>query len=168
MVQNKAIYVWWILFILPQIGIGILKDLHHLFRFYSDLPLFGLVFCRYPILTHSIYSISTVFTDKLTGPITGPISQIGGWTEGLVPTWCPHESVLAIKSGSSANFCMAYRNSYSWEHIKNQELAGVNTAIKFLHGRVLQNFQNGIFEVLDFQRRLKTRPKAPTRYYKVL
>ena len=86
MVQNKAIYVWWILFILPQIGIGILKDLHHLFRFYSDLPLFGLVFLPvsdidpfYLFYFHRIYRQVNRANNRANNRTD---SQTGGWTEG--------------------------------------------------------------------------------------
>ena len=37
-------------------------------------------------------------------------------------------------------FFMTDRNAYSWQDIKNLELAGVSSAIKFFHGRVLWIF----------------------------
>ena len=56
---------------------------------------------------------------------------------------CPCESFLAIKTGraqQSGSFFRADRTAYSWQHIKNLELAGVSSAIKFWHCRVLWKF----------------------------
>ena len=50
---------------------------------------------------------------------------------------CPRERFLVINSGKALDFMQAYTKAYYTQHIKNLELIGVNSAIKFLHGRVL-------------------------------
>ena len=49
-------------------------------------------------------------------------------------------------------------------YIKKLEFSGVNLAIKFLHGRVLWNFEMAFSIILDFLRGLKSRAKGPTSY----
>ena len=53
---------------------------------------------------------------------------------------CPRERFLAITSGTVPIFLQADRITYFPQHIKKLELAGVGTAIKFLHGGVLLKF----------------------------
>ena len=50
---------------------------------------------------------------------------------------CPRQRFLAIKSGKASDFLQAYNHTYYTQHIKNLELIGVDSGIKFLHGRVL-------------------------------
>ena len=47
-------------------------------------------------------------------------------------------------------FLQADRITYFPQHIKKLELAGVGTAIKFLHGGVLWKFENGVCENFRF------------------
>ena len=66
-----------------------------------------------------------------------------------------------MRLSAISSFFTADLNAHFTQHIKKLDLIRLNSALKFLHGRVLWKILNGNFEISRFQRRLKIRYKVP-------